>query len=154
MIKDRTEQPLNSAGWGGVLIIMFLTLLMASCSGMILFAYVNTRERLTEYALLRTLGSSRTQINAIVWFNLLLVIGIGAVIGTLVGHQIGVLLLPVLEISENGLRVTPPMIFQINWSILSLAYVMGIVFVCSGIWLSWFTKKLEIQRVLRAGESG
>ena len=155
VIKDRTEQPLNSAGWGGLLIIMFLTLLMASCSGMILFAYVNTRERLTEYALLRTLGSSRTQINAIVWFNLLLVIGIGAVIGTLVGHQIGVLLLPVLEISENGLRVTPPMIFQINWSILSLAYlVMGIVFVCSGIWLSWFTKKLEIQRVLRAGESG
>jgi len=155
VIKNRTEQPLNSAGWGGLLIIMFLALLLASCTGMILFAYVDTRERLTEYALLRTLGSSHSQVNAIVWFNLLLVIGIGALVGTLVGQQIGILLLPILEISENGLRVTPPMIFQINWIILLLAYLlMGIVFICSGLWLSWFTKKLEIQRVLRAGESG
>ena len=134
---------------------MFLALLLASCTGMIFFAYVDTRERLTEYALLRTLGSSHSQVNAIVWFNLLLVIGIGALVGTLVGQQIGILLLPVLEISENGLRVTPPMIFQINWIILLLAYLlMGIVFICSGLWLGWFTKKLEIQRVLRAGESG
>lgn len=155
VIKTRTEQPLNSAGWGGLLIIMFLALLLASCTGIILFSYVDTRERLTEYALLRTLGSSHNQVNAIVWFNLLLVIGIGGLIGTLVGQQIGILLLPVLEISENGLRVTPPMIFQINWGILLLAYLlMGIVFICSGLWLSWFTKKLEIQRVLRAGESG
>ena len=57
-IKRRVEQPLANASWGGLLALMFLALVLASASGVVLFSYVDTGERRTEFALLRTLGAS------------------------------------------------------------------------------------------------
>ena len=155
LIEERTEQPLTSAGWGGLLVLMFLTLVLASSSGMVLFSYMDTRERQMEFALLRTLGSARRQVNGVVWFNLLLVAVAGIGLGTWAGQLIGITLLPILEISEGGVRVTPPMVFQTNWRILLISYsVLASVFAGTVVWLAWLTGKLDVQRVLRAGEAG
>ena len=96
MVSRRVEQPLVNAGWGGILVLMFLALVLASASGVMLFSYLDTRERKTEFALLRTLGLSRRQLNGVVWLNLLLVVAFGIGLGTLVGRQIVVSLLPLL----------------------------------------------------------
>ena len=155
LIEERTEQPLTSAGWGGLLVLMFLTLVLASSSGMVLFSYMDTRERQMEFALLRTMGSARRQVNGVVWFNLLLVVAAGIGLGTWAGQLIGITLLPILEVSEGGVRVTPPMVFQTNWRTLLIAYsVLASVFAGTVLWLTWLTGKLEVQRVLRAGEAG
>ena len=155
LIAERTEQPLTSAGWEGLLVLMFLALVLASGSGMVLFSYVDTRERQMEFALLRTLGSTRRQVNGVVWFNLLLVVATGIGLGTWAGQLIGITLLPILEISEGGVRVTPPMVFQTNWMTLLFSYsILAGVFTGTVLWLAWLTGKLEVQRVLRAGEAG
>ena len=155
LIEERTEQPLTSAGWGGLLVLMFLTLVLASSSGMVLFSYMDTRERQMEFALLRTLGSTRRQVNGVVWFNLLLVVTAGIALGTWAGQLIGITLLPILEVSEGGVRVTPPMVFQTNWKTLLISYlVLASVFAGTVLWLTWLMGKLEVQRVLRAGEAG
>ncbi len=155
LIEERTELPLTSAGWGGLLVLMFLTLVLASSSGMVLFSYMDTRERQMEFALLRTLGSTRSQVNGVVWFNLLLVAAAGIGLGTWAGQLIGITLLPILEVSEGGLRVTPPMVFETNWKTLLVAYsVLASVFAGTVLWLAWLMGKLEVQRVLRAGEAG
>ena len=155
MIEERTEQPLTSAGWGGLLVLMFLALVLASSSGMVLFSYTDTRERQMEFALLRTLGSARRQVNGVVWFNLLIVVAAGIGLGTWAGQLIGITLLPILEVSEGGLRVTPPMVFQTNWITLLISYsVLASVFAGTVFWLTWLMGKLEVQRVLRAGEAG
>ena len=90
---------------------MFLALVLASGSGMVLFSYMDIRERQMEFALLRTMGSARRQVNGVVWFNLLLVVAAGIGLGTWAGQLIGITLLPILEVSEGGVRVTPPMVF-------------------------------------------
>ena len=154
-VRLRVEQPLANASWGGLLALMFLALALASASGVILFSYVDTGERRTEFALLRTLGSSAGQVNRMVWFNLLLMVVCGVALGTWAGQQIGVTLLPVLEVSEGGVRVTPPMSLQTNWITLLVAYLaLAAVALANVAWLAWFTGRLNIQQVLRAGEAG
>ena len=88
-IRLRVGQPLANASWSGLLALMFLALALASASGVILFSYIDTGERRTEFALLRTLGSSAGQLNGMVWFNLLLVMVCGVALGTWAGQQIG-----------------------------------------------------------------
>jgi hypothetical protein len=154
MVSQRVNQPLVNAGWGGLLILMFLALVLASASGVMLFSYTNTQERNTEFALLRTLGFSRGQLNGVVWFNLLLVMVCGIALGTWAGQQIGISVLPILEVAEEGIRVTPPMVLQINWGILLGTYlILAVVATTTVVWLAWITTKLDVQRVLRIGEA-
>ena len=162
MVSQRVEQPLVSAGWGGILVLMFLALVLASASGVMLFSYLDTRERKTEFALLRTLGFSTRQLNSVVWLNLLLVVAFGVALGTLVGNlltgavggEIPVSLLPLLEVAEGGVRVTPPMLPQTDWLILLLSYLVVVVITAGAVaWLAWLTGRLRIQGVLRAGEA-
>jgi hypothetical protein len=154
LVQQRLDQPLTNASWGGLLVLMFLALVLASASGIVLFCYLDTRERQTEFALLRTLGSSRNQINGIVWFNLMVIVACGVGLGAWSGQQIGTSILPVLEIAEGGSRVTPPMVLQTSWGALLIAYLVlaGVTF-GTVLWLAWFTTRMEIQQVLRAGEA-
>jgi hypothetical protein len=154
LAAQRVDQPLVNAGWGGLLVLMFLALVLASASGVILFSYLDTRERQVEFALLRTLGASRSQVNGVVWFNLALVAACGIGLGTVAGRQIGASLLPLLEVAEGGVRVTPPMVLQADWANLAAAYLLlaGVVVGTAG-WLARLTAKLEVQRLLRAGEA-
>ena len=151
----RGKEPLANAGWGGLLVIMFLALALASATGIALFCWLDTRERQTEFALLRTLGSSRGQLNGVVWFNLAIVVIAGVATGTWAGAQIGAALLPVLEVAEGGVRATPPLTFETDWRMLALAYaVLATVSLVTVVWLAFVTNRLEVQRVLRAGEGG
>ena len=151
----RGKEPLANAGWGGLLVIMFLALALASATGIALFCWLDTRERQTEFALLRTLGSTRGQLNGVVWFNLAIVVIAGVAVGTWAGAQIGAALLPVLEVAEGGVRATPPLTFETDWRMLALAYaVLTVVSLVTVIWLAFVTSRLEVQRVLRAGEGG
>ena len=153
LVSQRVEQPLVNAGWGALLVLMFLALVLASVSGIVLFSFIDTRERQTEFALLRTLGSSRTQLNGCVWFSLVLVAVCGVSLGTVAGLVIGTSLLPLMEVAEEGVRVTPNMVLQTNWSTLGLSYLVLAVFtVAALLWLVWFTTRMEIHQVLRIGE--
>jgi hypothetical protein len=154
MVAQRVEQPLVSAGWRGLLVLVFLALVLANASGVMLFSYVDTRERQTEFALLRTLGSSPGQLNGVVWFNLLLVVACGIGLGTWAGLQLGNALLPLLGVAEEGVPATPPMVLQTNWVVLMISYLLlGVVTAGTVVWLAWLTAKLEVQLVLRVGEA-
>ena len=152
-IRQRAARPLTNASWSGLLALMFLALTLASTSGVALFSFVETRERRTEFALLRTMGAAGGQLNGMVWFNLLLILVCGVGLGAWAGQQIGNALLPALEVAEGGMRVTPPMALQTNGGTLLAAYLtLAAVAVGNGLGLAWFTARLEVQQVLRAGE--
>lgn len=153
-VSARVDTPLISAGWRGLIVLMFLALVVAGVSGVVLFSYLDTQERRTELAVLRTLGFSTAQLNAAVWFSLLVVVVFGMALGTWVGQQIGSSILPLLEVAEEGARVTPPMVLQTDWNTLIASYAMLVgAALASFLWLSWLTSRMEVQRVLRMGEA-
>ena len=153
MVAQRVEQPLVNAGWGALLVLLFLAVALASASGLMLFSHLDARERQTEFALLRTLGISRGQMQRIVWTNLFLMILCGVGLGTWLGWLIGSSLLPLMEVVEEGARATPSLVFTTDWRRLLVSYVIlaGVTGLC-GLWLTWLTGKLQLQQVLRMGE--
>jgi hypothetical protein len=154
LVAENANKPLKAASWGGLLILMFMTLILASLSGVLLFAYLDVIQRQGEFALIRTLGSSKSQVLGTVWFSLLLIFVFGIGLGTWAGQIIGTSILPLLEIAEDGRRITPPMLLQTNWASLLATYlVLSGVVAGTAVWLAWFTNKIDIQKVLRAGEA-
>ena len=126
---------------------------LASASGLMLFSYMEFRGRQIEFALLRTLGASRGQTHGVAWFSVFVVVVFGVGLGSWAGQQIGASLLPLMEVAEEGVRVTPPMVLQANWTTLLVSYlVIAGVTVGTAAWLAWFTAKMEIQQVLRIGD--
>ena len=155
MVASRVDQPLVNAGWGALLVLLFLAVALATGSGVMLFSFLDTKERQTEFALLRTLGSSGGQMRGIVWFNLFLIVICGVALGTWVGQLIGANLLPLMELAEEGERVTPPMALTTNWLSLLVSYsVLAGVTLVTVIWLAWLSAKIQVQQVLRMGDAG
>ena len=154
LVAERVDQPLVSAGWGALLVLLFLAIALASASGVMLFSYLDTRDRQTEFALLRTMGSSSGQLRRVVWFNLFLMVVCGVGLGTWIGHLIGTGLLPLMEVAEDGARVTPSMVFTTDWQRLLISYlVLAGVTVLTVLWLAWLSSRIRLQQVLRMGEA-
>ena len=153
MVALRVEQPLVNAGWGALLVLMFLAVALASASGLMLFSHLDARERQTEFALLRTLGTSRGQMQRVVWAGLFVMVICGVALGTFLGWLLGASLLPLMEVAEEGSRVTPSLVLTTDWLRLLVSYVIlaGVTGLC-GLWLSWLTSKLRLHQVLRMGE--
>ena len=148
LVAERIDQPLVNAGWGALLVLLFLAVALATGSGVMLFSFLDTKERQTEFALLRTLGSSGGQSRGIVWFNLFLIIICGVAMGAWVGQLIGTSLLPLMEVAEEGARVTPPMAFTTNWLSLAVSYaVLALVTLVTVLWLAWLSSKIQVQQV-------
>lgn len=153
LVAQNVDQPLINAGWGALLVLVFLVLVLASASGVMLFSYIDARERQTEFALLRTLGSSTKQLNGVVWFSISMVVVCGIGLGSWVGFQTGASLLPLMEVAEQGTQVVPPMTLQTNWTTLLVSYLVLVgVTAATFVWLAWFSARMEIQRALRIGE--
>ena len=153
MVASRVEQPLVNAGWGALLVLLFLAVALASASGLLLFSHLDARERQTEFALLRTLGVSRGQMQRILWVNLFLMAVCGVGLGTLLGWLIGASVLPLMEVVEEGARATPSLVLTTDWQRLLVSYViLAVVTGLCGLWLTWVTAKLQLQQVLRMGE--
>ena len=154
MVEARTSDPLLTAGWSGLLALSFLAVVMAGASSLILYTYIDARERLGEFAVLRSLGFSRLQVNGIVWFNLAITFIFGLAAGTLGGQLLGIAVLPLLEVAEDGSRITPPMLLQNNWPAVAFSYfVLGIATLITVAILAWALGKLELQRLLRVADT-
>ncbi len=153
MVALRVEQPLINAGWGALLVLLFLAVALASASGLLLFSHLDAKERQTEFALLRTLGISRGQMQRILWLNLFLMVICGVGLGTLLGWLMGASVLPLMEVVEEGARATPSLVLTTDWQRLLVSYaILSAVTGLCGLWLTWLTAKLQLQQVLRMGE--
>lgn len=154
LVADRVADPLLAGGWGGLLALSFVSVVLASASGLLLYTYIDAREHVGEYAVLRTVGFTSFQVNGVLWFNLAITVVLGALLGTWGGQMLGNAILPLLEIAEGGKLVTPPMVLQNNSPALISAYLVlaAATIVTVGI-LAWAISRLEVQRILRMAEA-
>lgn len=151
-VEERVTHPLLAAGWSGLLVLSFFTVVLASASSVLLYSYMDSRTRQMEFALLRTLGFSRWQLNGVVWFALVLMVASGIAMGTWVGQLAGTAVLPLLEVAEQGSRVTPPMTLHVNWQALFGYYaVLAVAVIGTCVTLARILARREIQQVLRIG---
>ncbi|MFQ5872960.1 MAG: FtsX-like permease family protein [Dehalococcoidia bacterium] len=164
IVESRLSHPLLATGWSGLLALSFIAVVLASASSVMLYSFMDAREHQTEFALLRAFGLSKGQLNGILWAALVLMILVAIAAGTGVGYvvsgqglQVGPLdipgLLPLMEVAEEGRRITPPMALHSDWWTLFWYYmVLGLAGVLTGTLLAWVVGRRQVHRVLRMGE--
>lgn len=152
-LAEAKVDPLVEAGWRALLFIAFATVLILSCLGFTVHAYVSFRSRQLQFALLRTIGLSLRQLMTMVWLEQTIVIAVGLALGTWMGGRLGATIMPFLGHDDWGDQVVPPFAIVVNWSALLLTYAaMLIVFGIISLALVWLIQKISLQRILRLGE--
>lgn len=147
------DDPLIGAGWEGILAISFVAVLLLSAIGFMVYSYLTSHERALEFAILRTLGFSKGQVFAAVLIEHLFVIVAGIGLGTLVGLQVGFLMMDLFEIDEQGLEVLPPFALGISWPQVFFVWgVLALVFVVTLAIVVLRYSRLALHRVLRVGD--
>lgn len=147
------EDPLVAAGWQGILFIAFGAVLLLSAIGFLVYSYLTAQERSLEFAILRTLGFSGTQIFGVVAFEHLFVIVTGMGLGTGVGLQVGRMMLRFLGTDERGATVLPPFQLGVSWPAVVLAWgILGAVFAATIGAVVLLYVRLQVHRALRIGD--
>jgi len=145
--------PLTRAGWRSLLFIAFGAVLILSCVGFIVHAYVSFRNRRIQFALLRTVGLSTRQLIAIVFVEQALVVAAGIALGTWMGGQLGTIIMPFLSTDDSGSQVLPPFVLEVNWPVLLITYgIMIGIFSLITIGVIIFARRVSVARTLRLGE--
>ena len=151
--EDTQVDPLVGAGWRALLFLAFAAVLILSCLGFLVHAYVSFQNRQLQFALLRTVGFSMRQLMTMVWLEQVLVIGVGMALGTWMGGRLGATIMPFLGHDDFGAQVVPPFVVSINWGALLITYaVMVAVFAAVVMGLVVVIRRTSMQRVLRMGE--
>ena len=148
------QDPLIAAGWEGILAISFAAVLLLSTIGFLIYSYLTAQQRRLEFAVLRTLGFSRRQIFGVVLAEHLFVVLAGMGLGTIVGLQVGRLMMDFFSLDERGAEVIPP--FALSVSTLEVALVWGIlgaVFVLTVLAVVLLYFRLALHRALRVGDA-
>jgi len=154
LLRDAAVDPLISAGWRALLAIAFATVLAASAVGFLVYSQVTFASRMTEYAVVRTLGLTTKQVLGLVTLELLMVLVPAVLVGGLLGMRMGATIIPFLVTSGEGVRVVPPVVLDVDWkSVGVLVGVVGAIFLAISIGLISSVRKISPPRVMRMGQS-
>ena len=153
LLSESAVDPLVQAGWRTLLFMAFGAVLILSCLGFLVHAYVSFREREMQFGLMRTIGFSMRQLIALVVLEQTLVIVTGMALGAEMGRRLGSIIMPFLSHTDQGTQVLPPFVIEVDWATLGFTYgFMIIVFSLVIVGMILFIRRISLQRILRLGE--
>jgi hypothetical protein len=149
---ELTDDPV-ALGVIGALGIGSTAALIVAIIGFVVSAVVSTRERLGEFALLRALGLSPSQLSAWLTIENAFLLAAGVVAGTGLGLVLSWLVLPFVTLTADARIVVPPVLVEIPWLAIGVVHLLAAVslvvtvFVIGGI-----LRRVPVSGVLRAGQ--
>ena len=153
MIADMKDDPLAGAAWRGVLLIALLGVVLISSLGFLVYSYLSAQARQLDFAVLRAIGFSQRQIFGLLAFEQLIIIIFGLALGTITGERLNTIMMPFLQITEQGSKVLPPFILSIDWVTIGITFgILLLAFVLTSFLLVLSFSRSKIHETLRAGE--
>ena len=74
-------------------------------------------------------------------------------LGTIIGERLSNIMLPFLQLTEQGEKVLPPFILTVNWGTIGMAYiVLAIAFIITISLVILFFSRVAIHKTLRMGD--
>ena len=146
------EDPLVAAGWEGLLFLTFIAIVLLSALGFLVASVLVAQQQQGEFAVLRTMGFSLPQVLLVVGVEKLLIIFVSMALGTLVGLQLGTMMLEFVGFVETGETVLPPFVTVTDWATIGSAYgVLGLVFLGAIAVIVALYMRMTIGQILRIG---
>jgi hypothetical protein len=137
----------------GALSLGFVAAVLFAVIGFAVSAAVSSRERLTEFALLRALGLSTRQLSS--WLSLEngLLVALSLAGGTGLGLLLAWLVLPLVSLTQAAGRVVPGVQVVVPWgtvALLETGMLLALVVVVGS--LAWALRRVGLGSMLRLGE--
>jgi hypothetical protein len=152
LIDTLTADPVALATIGA-LTVGFVAAAAFSIVGFAVTATVSARERLVEFALIRALGMSRSQLGGWLGLEQGALVLVSLALGTLVGVILTAVLLPLVILTQSGAMPEPAMIVIYPWGTvlgLELAVVGALAIVV--ISMTLLLRRIGLGALLRMGE--
>ncbi|MFF3485816.1 FtsX-like permease family protein [Streptomyces sp. NPDC002701] len=152
-MRDRlAADPLRQGARGALTLCLVLAPAFAVL-GFTLHTALSARARTGEFALLRALGVRRGQLAAYLWTEQLVLAGVAAVLGTLLGTALAATIMPVVTVDDTGRPVYPGLLTDVPWTRVALTAGATTLVVCAVVTTAArFLGRVDLARVLRAGE--
>ena len=153
LMETMRLDPLSSASFGALVLIVLGTVLLATAFGYITYLLLFASTTRIEMGFLQTIGLSGRQLAGLLGFEHLAVVAIGLALGTWAGFQMSRLMVSPLAVTERGEQVLPPYVLMTDWSLMLPTYV-GLVglFVGALIVLNRSIGRVDLQTIARMGE--
>jgi putative ABC transport system permease protein len=126
-LSRNERNPLIAAGGTGILFVAFLAILALVAAAMLASLVTSVRRRRTEFAVVRALGMSRSQILRMLILEYGLVFAAGIAAGAFLGLVVGRQMLGFLNVTETGDKIEPSFILKTNWSVVSGGIALVVV---------------------------
>jgi hypothetical protein len=138
----------------GVLGLGSLAAMLFAGIGFLVTSTVSTSERLGEFALLRALGLSARQLSLWLSIDIIFLLVVGLVAGSLLGLLLAWLVLPVATLTQTGAAPIPAPVVVVPWEAIVPVYLAAVILFVLSIWLvRRQLPDIRISGVLRARES-
>lgn len=120
-IREAQVQP-ERRGLFGLLSAGFIAASLLTMVGFVLSAVITFRSRRIQLGMLRTVGLSAWQMGFFIALEQALLIGLGALAGSLLGVLVSQLFIPFMQVGGSLANTIPPFVVRIAWRDLLLIY--------------------------------
>ncbi len=140
-------------GTNGVLTFGFLTAVLVSVTGYVLFLVFALRERTLQFGLLRALGVHRRQVVGMLVLEQLLTGGFAILAGLAIGQLAAVLYVPLLQLAGPAAeQILPFRVVALRSDYLRF-YVLALVIMAAGaVLFQSLVRRLRVHEALKLGE--
>ncbi len=137
-------------GVSRLLFMAFVIALILSVVSLVVYAALNAQARSSEFAVLRALGMSSSQIAQIIGMELVVVFLAAALLGAVMGALLSQLVLPSLAISPDASRITPPFLVEVQAAaLLQYFAVLTVIMAAVIAFTALLIRRLSLGQSLR-----
>ena len=145
--------PLIDAGWQSLLFYSLGVVLVLTTIGFIFHSYISFKNRIQQFALLKTIGLSKFQLVYSFILEQTFIIILSFSLGAWLGRQIGGVMMPYLAYDEWGVQAMPPFIIETNWNHILINYAfICMIFLVVSYFVVVMTTRASVTSIMRLGD--
>lgn len=138
----------------GLLFIGFSASAILTVLGFLLYAFFSYQRRFIELGILRAGGLSRTQMSVYLAFEMIFLIGMGGLMGTVLGLGVSSYFIPFLQVGMDAASRIPPFNVVLGWSSIYQIYGLFIIlFLITFLVLGFMLQRMKIFQAIKLGET-
>ncbi len=136
----------------GMLTLGMCTTLLLTIIGDLLASWMNARTRLTNFAVLRALGTSQRQLISVLTWEQILIYVIGLILGGMFGWLLSVTVVPVLISNNTGGQISLPTQIILPPTLIVALLCIIVIFICALGMMVYIVSKPSLSQTLRLNE--
>jgi putative ABC transport system permease protein len=141
-------------GLFGLLSVGFGASALLTVIGFLLYALFSFRRRFIEMGMLRAIGLSARQMQALLASELIFLISIGVGVGSVLGIAVSRWFIPYLQLGTATTARYPPFVVEIAWPAIIQIYILfGVLFVAALAGLVALLMRMKIFQAVKLGET-